>query len=35
MHMTVVQEVVRVQARIKSLYRSRGIRVAGLSVYGM
>ena len=33
MHMTVVQEVVRVQARIKSLYRSRGILVAGLSVY--
>ena len=34
MHMTMVQEVVRVQARIKSLYRSRGILVAGLSVYG-
>ena len=33
MHITVVQEVVRVQARIKSLYRSRGILVAGLSVY--
>ena len=34
MHITVVHEVVRVQARIKSLYRSRGILVAGLSVYG-
>ena len=34
MHITMVREVVRVQARIKSLYRSRGIPVAGLSVYG-
>jgi transposase len=34
MHITLVHEVVRVQARIKSLYRSRGIPVAGLSVYG-
>jgi hypothetical protein len=31
---TVVHEVVRVQARIQRLYRSRGIPVAGLSVYG-
>ncbi len=34
MHITVVREVVRVQARIKSFYRSLGILVAGLSVYG-
>jgi transposase len=33
-HMTVVRDVVRVQARLKSLYRSRGVPVAGLTVYG-
>ena len=33
-HMTLVGDVVRSQARIKSLYRSRGIRVSGMNVYG-
>jgi transposase len=33
-HMTLVGDVVRVQARIKSLYRSRGIFVTGVNVYG-
>ena len=32
-HMTLVGDVVRVQARIKSLYRSRGVLVTGLDVY--
>ena len=32
-HMTGVGDVVRVQARIKSLYRSRGVLVTGLDVY--
>ena len=31
-HMTLVGDVVRAQARIKSLYRSRGIRVSGMNV---
>ncbi len=34
-HMTLVGDVVRVQARIKSLYRSRGLWVAGVNVYGV
>ena len=34
-HMTLVGDVVRGQARIKSLYRSRGIRVSGENVYGI
>jgi transposase len=34
-HMTLVTDVVRVQARIKSLYRSRGILVSGVNVYGV
>ena len=33
-HMTLVGDVVRVQARIKSLYRGRGVRVTGVDVYG-
>jgi transposase len=33
-HMTLVGDVVRAQARIKSLYRSRGILVSGENVYG-
>ncbi len=33
-HMTLVKDAVRVQARIKSLYRSRGILVSGEKVYG-
>jgi transposase len=33
-HMTLVGDVVRAQARIKSLYRSRGILVSGMNVYG-
>jgi transposase len=33
-HMTLVGDVVRVQARIKSLYRSRGVLVTGVDVYG-
>jgi transposase len=32
-HMTLVGDVVRVQSRIKSLYRSRGVLVAGVDVY--
>jgi len=32
-HAMVVQDVVRVQNRIKSLYRSRGVAVAGKAVY--
>ena len=32
-HMTLVGDTVRVQARIKSLYRARGIMVTGLDVY--
>jgi transposase len=32
-HMTLVQDVVRVQTRLKSLYRSRGIPVRGPTVY--
>jgi len=34
-HMTLVVDVVRAQARIKSLYRSRGILVVGVNVYGV
>jgi transposase len=34
-HMTLVGDVVRAQARIKSLYRSRGIFVTGVNVYGV
>jgi transposase len=34
-HMMVVQDVVRVQNRIKSLYRSRGVAVTGKQVYGV
>ena len=34
-HMTLVGDVVRVQSRIKSLYRSRGILVSGVNVYGV
>ncbi len=34
-HMTLVSDTVRVQARIKSLYRSRGILVTGVNVYGL
>ena len=34
-HMTLVGDVVRAQARIKSLYRSRGILVSGMNVYGV
>jgi transposase len=33
MHLTVVRDVVRVQSRLKSLYRSRGIPASGGSVY--
>ena len=33
-HLTLVGDVVRVQSRIKSLYRSRGIFVSGMNVYG-
>ncbi len=33
-HMTLVRDTVRVQARIKSVYRSRGVMVAGENVYG-
>ena len=32
-HMTLVGDVVRTQARIKSVYRSRGVLVAGVDVY--
>lgn len=31
--MTFVSDVVRTQARIKSLYRSRGVLVTGIDVY--
>jgi hypothetical protein len=34
-HMTLVGDVVRAQSRIKSLYRSRGILVSGVDVYGV
>ena len=34
-HMTLVSDTVRGQTRIKSLYRSRGIPVAGVNVYGV
>ena len=34
-YVTLVGDVVRVQARIKSLYRSRGVLAAGESVYGV
>ena len=34
-HMTLVSDTVRVQSRIKSLYRSRGILVSGVNVYGI
>ena len=34
-HMTLVGDVVRAQSRIKSLYRSRGVRVSGENVYGI
>ena len=33
-HMTLVSDVVRTQARIKSIYRSRGVFVRSLDVYG-
>ncbi len=33
-HMTLVTDVVRTQARIKSVYRSRGVLVTGVDVYG-
>jgi len=33
--MTLVGDVVRGQARIKSLYRSRGIFVTGVNIYGV
>jgi len=32
-HMTLVEDVVRTQARIKSVYRSRGVLVTGIDVY--
>jgi hypothetical protein len=34
-HMTLVGDVVRAQSRIKSLYRSRGVLVSGVNVYGV
>ena len=34
-HMTLVSDVVRTQARIKSIYRSRGVLVSGVDVYGV
>ncbi len=34
-HQTLVTDTVRVQSRIKALYRSRGILVAGANVYGI
>jgi transposase len=34
-HMTLVGDAVRAQSRIKSLYRSRGVRVSGENVYGI
>jgi transposase len=33
-HAVVVRDVVRVQTRLKSLYRSRGVQVVGKAVYG-
>ena len=33
MHLMLVRDVVRVQARLKSVYRSRGIGTAGRTVY--
>ena len=33
-HMTLVSDVVRTQARIKSVYRSHGVLVSGVDVYG-
>jgi transposase len=35
MHSTISRDLVRVQVRLKSLYRSRGIRTPGASVYGL
>jgi len=32
-HMMIVQDVVRVQNRIKALFRSRGVTVSGKSIY--
>jgi transposase len=34
-HMTLVGDVVRAQSRIKGLYRSRGVLVSGVNVYGV
>jgi transposase len=34
-HMTLVGDTVRAQSRIKSLYRSRGVLVSGVNVYGV
>jgi transposase len=34
-HMTLVGDIVRGQSRIKSLYRSRGVLVSGVNVYGV
>ncbi len=34
-HSTLVADTVRVQARIKALYRSRGVLVTGVNVYGV
>ncbi len=34
-HITLVGDVVRAQARIKSLYRARGILVTGVNVYAV
>jgi transposase len=34
-HITLVGDVVRAQSRLKSLYRSRGVRVSGENVYGI
>jgi transposase len=33
-HMAIARDLVRVQARLKSVYRSRGIRTPGRAVYG-
>ena len=33
-HITLVGDVVRTQARTKSVYRSRGVLVTGVDVYG-
>jgi transposase len=35
MHMMVVQDVVRVQNRIRALYRSRGVAAAGKTIYSV